>query len=84
MHYENAMKKQSLKDPKKFILPFCGIVKITLLFFGSTPPQFMLSSALPFQFRAEIFPTLSSDYFKMSCQFYIHKERKDIVFYTKK
>ena len=38
------------------------------------PPPFQLVSVLPLQFRAEMFPTLSSDYHKMHCQSHFYDE----------
>ena len=41
---------------------------------GGTPLPFRLVTVQPLQFRAETFPTLSTDYLIMHCQFHFYDE----------
>ena len=59
------MKMQILKHPEKFNFPILWVYLNNTTFSVAPPPHFMLNSELPFQFRAEISPTVSSDYLKI-------------------
>ena len=62
MHYENAMKKTKFEGSQKVHLPFCGTVRITLLF--RHPPNLCLVAhyhfSLELKYSPHCLPTISN------------------------